>query len=39
LVLKDAFGVVKEATDEGGFAVIDGAGSGEAEKVHFKNLI
>ena len=38
LVLEDAFGVVKEAADESGFAVIDGACGGETKKVHFKKL-
>ncbi len=33
LVFVDALGVVEEATDEGGFAVVDGAGGGEAEEV------
>ncbi len=33
LVFVDAAGVVEEATDEGGFAVVDGAGGGEAEEV------
>ena len=36
LILEDGFGIVKEAADEGGFAVIDGAGGGEAEEVHGK---
>ena len=34
LVLEDGFGIVEQAADEGGFAVIDGAGGGEAEEVH-----
>jgi hypothetical protein len=34
LVFEDGFGIVKKAADEGGFAVIDGASSGEAEEVH-----
>jgi hypothetical protein len=34
LVFEDGFGVVEETADEGGFAVVDGAGGGEAEKVH-----
>jgi len=38
LVLENAFGVVKEAADEGGFAVIDGACGGETKKVHFKKF-
>ena len=39
LVLEDGFGIVEQAADEGGFAVIDGAGGGEAEKVHGKVLL
>ena len=31
LVLEDRLGVVKQAADERGFAVIDGAGGGEAK--------
>jgi hypothetical protein len=34
LVFEDRFGIVKKAADEGGFAVIDGAGGSEAEEVH-----
>ena len=34
LVFEDGFGIVEETADEGGFAVVDGAGGGEAEKVH-----
>jgi hypothetical protein len=36
LVFEDGFGVIEKAADEGGFAVIDGAGGGEAEEVHEK---
>jgi hypothetical protein len=31
LVLEDRFGIVKQAADEGGLAVVDGAGGGEAQ--------
>jgi hypothetical protein len=31
LVLEDGFGIIEQAADEGGFAVIDGASGGEAE--------
>jgi hypothetical protein len=34
LVFEDRFGIVKKAANEGGFAVIDGAGGSEAEEVH-----
>jgi hypothetical protein len=34
LVFEDRFGIVKKAADEGGFAVIDGAGGSKAEEVH-----
>ena len=33
LVFIDGLGVVEEAADEGGFAVVDGAGGGEAEEL------
>ena len=36
LVFEDGFGIVKEAADESGFAVIDGAGGSEAKEVHGK---
>ena len=32
LVGEDRLGVVQEAADEGGFAVVDGAGGGEAQQ-------
>jgi hypothetical protein len=35
LVLEDGFGIIKQAADESGFAVIDGASSGKAKEVHF----
>jgi hypothetical protein len=31
LVFEDGFGIIKEASDECGFTVIDGAGGGEAK--------
>ena len=34
LVLEDGFGVVEQTSNKSGFAVIDGAGSSEAEKIH-----
>ena len=34
LILEDGFGIIEKAANEGGFAVIDGAGGGEAEEVH-----
>jgi hypothetical protein len=37
LVFEDRLRIVKEAANEGRFAVIDGAGGGEAEEVHGVN--
>jgi hypothetical protein len=34
LVLEDGLGIIKQAANERGFSVIDGAGGSEAEKVH-----
>jgi hypothetical protein len=38
LVFEDRFGIVQKPADESGFAVIDGAGGGEAKKVHEKKV-
>lgn len=35
LIFEDRLGVIEKATDESGLAVIDGAGGGESEEVHF----
>ena len=34
LVLEDRFGIIKQPSNKRGFAVVDGTGGGEAEKVH-----
>ena len=35
LVLENALGIIKQASDESGFAVINRTGGGEAKKIHF----
>ena len=35
LVLENTLGVVEQASDESGFAVINRTGGGEAKKIHF----
>jgi hypothetical protein len=35
LVLENALGIIKQASNESGFAVINRTGGGEAKKIHF----
>jgi hypothetical protein len=35
LVLENALGIIKQSSDESGFAVINRTGGGEAKKIHF----
>jgi hypothetical protein len=35
LVLENALGIIKQASDESGFAVINRTGGCEAKKIHF----